>query len=125
MKKLLFYCALLIGACNGDSSNDGGADATTEPAVDLCDINAFSGNGNACPHVSTRVCFPVCEAGGGCTCSSSSSGPVWVCTNPAECHPPCSNSPFSDAGPCDAGADAPAEATDDAGDAGDAGTDGD
>jgi hypothetical protein len=117
VNKLLFLSALLtLGACNGDSSNDGGTDATTELAADLCDINAFSGNGNACPHVSTRVCFPICEAGGGCTCSGSSSGPVWVCTNPAECHP-CSNSPLSDAA-CDAGDDAPAEASDDASDAG-------
>ena len=122
MKKLFLMCALItIGACNGDSSNDGGTDATTEPAPDLCDINAFTGNGNACPRVSTRVCFPVCEAGGGCTCSSSASGPTWVCTNPPECHP-CSNSPLQDAlPPCDDGGE-PEAGDDSATDAGDAGT---
>ena len=124
MKKLLFLCALTLGACNGDSTNDGGADATTEPAVDLCDINAFTGNGNACPHVSTRVCFsdPTCEAGNGCTCKDMGGSPTWSCFTPPECKGGCS--PVADGG-CDAGNDAPTEASDDSGDAGDAGTDGD
>lgn len=111
-------CALTLGACNGDSSNDGGADATTEPTADLCDINAFTGNGSTCPHVSTRVCFsdPTCEAGvNGCTCISKNGNPVWSCYTPPECLGGCS--PIADGG-CDAGADAPVEASDDSGDAG-------
>jgi hypothetical protein len=121
VKKLLFLCALTLGACNGDSSNDGGTDATAEPAVDLCDINAFTGNGNACPRASTRVCFadPTCEAGNGCTCKDQGGTPKWSCYTPPECTGGCS--PIADGG-CDAAADAPAEAADDSGDAG---TDGD
>ena len=123
MRKLLFLSALVLGACNGDNSNDGGADATSEPTVDLCDINAFTGNGNACPHVSTRVCFsdPTCDAGNGCTCKSVNGNPTWSCYTPPECTGGCS--PIADGG-CDAGADAPAEASPaDASDASDAGTD--
>jgi len=124
-------CALTLGACNGDNSNDGGADATTEPVADLCDINAFTGNGNACPHASTRVCFqdPTCEAGNGCTCENQGGSPKWNCYTPPECLYPCSSSPLTDAQPCDAGEDAPVEASDDSStddassDASDAGTD--
>ncbi len=115
-KTIIFLCCVsgvvvLAAACNSDSSSgDGGSDATTEAATDLCDINAFSGNGNACPHVSTRVCFPVCDAGGGCVCTASGSGPVWQCTNPVECTP-CNSSPLSP--PCpDAGDDAGDAASD-------------
>ena len=125
MKKLLFLCALALGGCNGDSSNDGGSDATTESAVDLCDINAFTGNGNACPHASTRVCFadPTCDASNGCTCKEQNGTPTWSCFTPPECKGGCS--PVADGG-CDAGDDAsPAEAGDDSSttDASDAGTD--
>ena len=126
MKKLLFLCALALGACNGDSSNnDGGSDATAESAPDLCDLNAFTGNGNACPHVSTRVCFsdPTCEAGAnGCTCKDMGGNPIWSCYTPPECKGGCS--PIADGG-CDAGSDAPVEASDDSSttDASDAGTD--
>ena len=126
MKKLLFLCALVLGACNGDSNGDGGSDATTESAVDLCDIDAFlasGGNGNACPHASSRVCFtdPTCEAGNGCTCKDINGSPTWSCYTPPECTGGCSL--IGDAA-CDAGPDAPAEAGDDSStDASDAGTD--
>lgn len=124
VKKLLFLCALALGACDGDSSNDGGADATAESAADLCDINLFSGNGNACPHASTRVCFsdPSCEAGNGCTCKDTNGSPTWSCFTPPECLFPCSSSPLSDAA-CDSGDetstgdDAGADAATEAGDA--------
>src|ERR1700690_1540057 len=91
-----FFLVVVIGfaACSNDSSNDGGTDATTEPLTDLCDLGSFSGNGNACPHASTRVCFPVCDAGGGCVCTGSP--PIWQCTNPPECIP-CNSSPVVDA----------------------------
>jgi len=84
-----------FSACNSDNTTDAG-DATTEPPPDLCDLNTFSGNGNACPNASVRVCFPVCDAGGGCVCTKSASGPIWVCTNPPECQP-CNSSPVVDA----------------------------
>ncbi len=123
--------------CSDDTSTDGGADATSEGAVDICDINAFiasGGNGHSCPKASSALCFPVCEAGdpGGCVCTEMAGGPIWVCTNPDDCHVPCSNtSPLNDAD-CDANdggfefdaddgsvTDASDAATD-AGDAGDA-----
>jgi len=128
VKKLLFLCALTLGACNGDSSNDGGADATTETGPDLCDYNSFTGNGNACPHASTRVCFsdPTCEAGNGCTCKDMNGSPTWSCFTPDECKFPCSSSPFVDAAPCDAGDDSSPtidSGSDTGTDASDAGTD--
>jgi hypothetical protein len=114
-----------VWACDSDSSSDGGSDATTEPNVDLCDPNAFiasGGSGHTCPNVSSRVCFPVCDAGGGCTCTGTDIGPIWECYNPPACVP-CNDSPFADAGCPDADAgpviDASDASSDDASDAGD------
>jgi hypothetical protein len=125
VKKLLFLCALTLGACNSDSSNDGGTDATTEQAPDLCDVDAFlasGGNGNACPHASTRVCFqdPSCEASTGCVCKGST--PTWSCfPTPPECSGGCS---LLDDGGCDAGDAAPSDASDgSSSDGSDAGSD--
>ncbi len=113
-------------ACNGDSTTDGGTDATTEPPIDLC--SQFTNAGATCPHASNAiVCFyePSCEASNGCTCSASSSGPVWKCNTPPECIQPCGNSsPLADAS-CEAGDASPKDAAiEDAGtDATDSGAD--
>lgn len=91
---------VIAAACSDDSSGDGGSDATAESSADLCDTDAFTGNGNACPHESTRICFPICEASdpGGCVCKSTANGPVWNCTYPDDCKDPCGNtSPNNDA----------------------------
>jgi hypothetical protein len=132
VKKLLLLCVLTLG-CSDDSSGDGGPDSTAEAAPDLCDIDLFTGNGNACPHASTRVCFgdPTCEAGNGCTCENQAGSPTWSCFTPPECLFPCTSSPFVDAAPCDGGDETSAgddagddsSTTDAAADAADAGTD--
>jgi hypothetical protein len=123
-----------VSACNSDSSNDGGIDATSEGPLDIC--GEFTGVGLSCPHLSTVICFPVCEAVGGCQCKSGEAGPTWECTTPPECFDPCGNtSPENDAS-CDASdgatfedagdamADAPgSDATDAMADAADAATD--
>ena len=103
MKRLLVFLAVLCG-CSSDSSSDGGSDATTEPAVDLC--STFTAVGQPCDHVSNRNCFPVCEASdpGGCKCVASDAGPVWTCTLGA-CSTGCMNEN------CDGGTDASDGAT--------------
>ena len=104
----------LVAACNSDNSGDGGADATTEPPVDLC--AAFTSAGESCPHVSTRNCFPICEASdpGGCKCVASDAGPIWECST-GGCSIGCLNSsPLCDAG--DGGDGSGPEASTDASD---------
>jgi hypothetical protein len=107
---------LAVIACNSDSTSDGGGDVTTEPAPDLCDIDYFTGNGMKCPSASSRVCFPVCDAGGGCVCTATDVGPLWQCTNPIACQV-CNSSPYSDAQCPDASDGGPEIDADDAGDA--------
>jgi hypothetical protein len=120
VRNFLFLACLLL-ACNGDSSNDGGTDATTEQPFDIC--ATFTSAGQSCDHASNVVCFkdPNCNLPNGCSCKASDAGPTWVCTTPPECIAPCGNtSPLSDAA-CDAeaGDDADVDAGDDAGDAAD------
>ncbi len=95
------------------------ASVTKDAAPDLCDLDAFSGNGNACRAVSTRVCFAFCDAGG-CKCVQGASGPIWKCVNDFSCFPDAA--PTDDAGPDDATTDGPTT-TDGAADAADAATD--
>ncbi len=117
-------------ACNSDSSSGDAGDATTEPPIDIC--TTFTFVGDHCAHASTAiVCFPVCEAGGGCSCKATDAGPEWECFTPPECTSPCGNtSPLVDSGDCDASDGSAETGTDDAGDAGagsdasDASTDG-
>jgi hypothetical protein len=83
-----------VWSCNSGGNGDAGLDVTEEPVTDIC--LAFSEPGNACPHASTVVCFPVCDAGGGCQCKGNP--PIWECTTPPECIDPCGNtSPLNDA----------------------------
>ncbi len=83
--------------------------AAGDGAVDLCDLNAYTGNGKTCPYVSSRVCFKLCEAGG-CRCVASGSGPVWNCVNDFSCQP--DSSPTDDSS-TDSGTDAIADAPSD------------
>jgi hypothetical protein len=101
--RIAFFLAL--GLCgfgcstNDASAQDGGGDGAYDAAVDLCDLDAYAGSGNPCPHASTRVCFAQCETGG-CKCTQGATGPVWKCTTDLSCLP--EGSPLDDAGPDDA-----------------------
>lgn len=99
-------------ACSTNDANPTDASVDRESGVDLCDIDAFSGNGNPCAAVSTRVCFKLCT-NGGCRCVQGSSGPVWSCVNDFSCF--ADASPFDDAATTDAASDAGVEAAVDAG----------
>lgn len=100
---LLLPVALGPGCSSTDSPTDASTDAG-EGGVDLCALDAFTGNGNPCHHVSTKVCFKLCT-NGGCTCVQGSSGPVWKCVNDFSCY--ADGSPLDDASPTDdAGLDA-------------------
>ena len=94
-----------LAACDTNADDvvpDGSV--TKDSGVDICDLDAFTGNGNACRAVSNRVCFPLCDAGG-CRCVQGSSGPVWKCVNDFSCYP--------DGGPLDdSGSDEDGAATD-------------
>ena len=116
---LLLALGLFGLGCSTDdvSAQDGGGDGASDGALDLCDIDAFSGNGNACPRPSDRVCFPQCSTGG-CKCTQSAAGPRWKCTSDFSCLP--DSGPLDDAAPDDAVAPIDA-APGDAGDGGDAG----
>ena len=91
-------CFLIAAQCTDNSGNSG--DAGADSPVDICDLDAYTGNGKACPLVSGRLCFQECEAGG-CRCVASSSGPVWSCTFDNSCFPDCG--PLDDCGGPDAG----------------------
>jgi hypothetical protein len=125
-KTLILSClALILFACDSDSTSDAGSDSTIDGPVDLCDPNAFiasGGSGHTCPNVSSRICFPVCDAGGGCTCTATDIGPIWECNNGGPACVPCNTSPYADADCPDADDGGPGDdAGDDASDAGDAG----
>jgi hypothetical protein len=98
--------AAALAACGGDHtsppepSEAGPMDAG--PAANLCDIDAFTGVGTACPMASALVCFPECEAGG-CTCEATAAGPRWACVTDRSCLPSCA--PIDDACAEEAGAD--------------------
>jgi hypothetical protein len=81
--------------CGGDhaeAAEAGPEDATA--AVNVCDIDAFTGVGTACPAPSALVCFPQCEAGG-CSCQATPDGPRWACVTDRSCLPSCA--PIDDA----------------------------
>ncbi|HEX7601078.1 MAG TPA: hypothetical protein VF316_05710 [Polyangiaceae bacterium] len=88
-----------LGCSTDDSAQDGGADGAHDGPIDLCDVDAFSGSGNACAHLSDRVCFPQCTTGG-CKCAQGATGPVWKCTSDFSCVP--DSGPLDDAAPDDA-----------------------
>jgi hypothetical protein len=84
--------AFSLAGCGATSS---AATATVEGgptdaavAIDPCDLDAFSGAGNACPFVTPIRCFAQCEAGG-CFCQGTDSGPRWACTTDRSCLPAC------------------------------------
>lgn len=99
--RIAFLLALGLFGCstNDATAQDGGGDAAYDGGVDLCDFDAFSGAGNACPHSSSRVCFAQC-ATGGCKCTQGATGAVWKCTTDLSCIP--DGGPLDDAGPDDA-----------------------
>lgn len=99
-----------FGCSTDDATADGGSDGAADVAVDLCDFDAFSGSGNACPRKSDRLCFAQCSTGG-CKCIQGATGPVWKCTSDFSCLPDAS--PLDDAAPDDAAVSS------DAGDGGD------
>ena len=115
---LLFVGAAIAAGCSSNqTTDDGGADATSEP-YDLCDLSTFTGDGQPCPRVSAQVCFPECT-NGGCKCVAGSSGPVWQCTTDTSCMP--CGSPLDASPDCSAPDGAVNEAGSDASDAGDDG----
>jgi hypothetical protein len=100
VRRLLLAPLLLLpfqlAACD-TNADDVATDASLskDSAPDLCDLDAFTGNGNACRGVSNRVCFPFCDAGG-CRCVQGTSGPIWKCVNDFSCFP--DGAPSDDAG---------------------------
>jgi hypothetical protein len=126
--------AVAIGAagCNGGGSGgDGGpGDATTPPEDGPAICNEFTDAGLPCPQASPVLCFQQCTTGG-CSCSETPAGRVWVCHTDTSCLPDCApiddgctQLPTGDAltpddgsepdGSADAGADAGAAAGTDA-----------
>lgn len=107
MRTLVLF-SILLGlasgavACSTTDASPTDASADRESGVDLCDLDAFTGNGNPCPTVSTRLCFKLCT-NGGCRCVQGTSGPVWKCVNDFSCF--ADGSPFDDGG-ADASIDA-------------------
>jgi hypothetical protein len=113
--------ALAGPACNGGGgAGDGGpADATIPPSdgePTIC--TEFTEVGAPCPTASPVRCFPECEAGG-CSCTQTPSGRVWVCQTDLSCIPDCA--PLDDGcaqvptGDALAGDDGGADAATDAG----------
>ena len=94
-------------ACSTTDAAPTDASVDRESGVDLCDLDAFSGNGNPCPNVSTRLCFKLCT-NGGCRCVQGPSGPVWSCVNDFSCF--ADGSPFDDAAVEAGGGDATVDA---------------
>ncbi|CAN5582804.1 hypothetical protein BH09MYX1_BH09MYX1_44260 [soil metagenome] len=90
MRTLLLFSVLfgLMNAAACSTTDDTPTDASTgsDSQIDICDIDAFSGNGNSCPVASNRLCFPLCDAGG-CRCTKGSVGPVWKCVTDFSCYP--------------------------------------
>lgn len=106
--RTILLLPLLLGLAGCSTTDTSPTDASTkqESGVDLCDVDAFTGNGNPCPNVATRVCFKLC-ANGGCKCVQGATGPVWSCVNDFSCF--ADGSPFDDAS-TDAGNDATLDA---------------
>ena len=116
---LLFVGSVVAAGCSSNqTTDDGGADATSEP-FDLC--SQFTSVGDPCPRVSALVCFPECT-NGGCKCVAGPSGPVWQCTTDTSCMP--CGSPLDASPDCGADDGAVGDAGSDAADAGDAADDG-
>jgi hypothetical protein len=107
------FASLPCAGCGGNkaTSPDAGI-VDAAGSVDLCDLDAFTGVGTACPVASPVVCFPMCEAGG-CSCDETPDGPRWSCVTDLSCQAACA--PTDDACAADAGAadaaaaDAPSE----------------
>lgn len=98
--------------CGGDATTSPANDAATEPPVDLCNVDTYTGVGKPCPYVSSKLCFRQCDSGG-CKCVGSPNGPVWSCVTDHACD--LDGSPLDDvvtdtSSPIDAGADAIADA---------------
>lgn len=100
---ILLLSFLALAGCSTSDDTTSDASVNTDSGIDICDLDAFSGNGNACPVVSTRLCFRFCDAGG-CRCSQGASGPVWKCVNDFSCYP--DGAPNLDGGDDDATSDA-------------------
>jgi hypothetical protein len=100
---ILLFSILALAGCSTTDDTPTDASTNKDGSIDICDLDAFSGNGNACPAVSSRLCFPLCDAGG-CRCSQGASGPVWKCVNDFSCF--ADGSPLADGGDDDASADA-------------------
>lgn len=99
-----------VGCSTTDgATQDGGSDGAADGALDLCDVNAFTGSGNACPRLSDRLCFLQCSTGG-CKCAQGATGPVWKCTSDFSCVP--DSGPLDDAGTDDDAAPADAAPAD-------------
>jgi hypothetical protein len=78
------------GCSGGGTANDAGPEDATTPLSDgepvIC--TEFTEAGAPCPTPSPVRCFPECEAGG-CSCTESPSGAVWVCHTDLSCIPDC------------------------------------
>ncbi len=109
--------AIAAGCSSTQATDDGGADATSEP-YDLCSL--FTSVGDPCPKASALVCFQECTSGG-CKCVAGPSGPVWQCTTDTSCMP--CGTPLDASPDCSADG-AVSDAGSDAADAGDAADDG-